>query len=96
MIISRAELDAVVSAQRAAKKKRLPDGSISVETVDSYEATGASSLTGLAATVAAQPFYRSSLVADLGRRISEGRYYVPADQIVERLLGRLEAEASPV
>jgi anti-sigma28 factor (negative regulator of flagellin synthesis) len=95
MIISRAEIESAVSAGRAqAKKKRLRVDSIAYDTVDSYEGTEATAgLAGMAAEVTANPFYRSSLVEDLGRRIAEGRYYVPADQIVEKLIGRLAAEA---
>jgi anti-sigma28 factor (negative regulator of flagellin synthesis) len=97
MIISRAEIESVVSAKRAqAKKKRLRVDSIAYDTIDSYEATRETSgLAGMAAEVTSNPFYRTSLVADLERRISEGRYYVPADQIVEKLIGRLAAEAIP-
>ena len=95
MIISRVE--SVASANRAqAKKKRPSVASISFDTVDSYEATvGTAGLSAMAQEVTANPFYRASLVADLGRRIAEGRYYVPAEQIVEKLLGRLMAEAIP-
>jgi anti-sigma28 factor (negative regulator of flagellin synthesis) len=95
MIISRAEIESVVWANRAqAKKKRLKVDSVAYDTVDSYESTEATAgLAGMAAEVASTPFYRPSLVADLERRIAEGRYYVPADQIVEKLLGRLVAEA---
>jgi len=95
MIISRAEIESAVSANRAeAKKKRLRVDSVAYDTIDSYEGTEATlGLAGMAAEVAASPFYRTSLVEDLERRISEGRYYVPADQIVEKLIGRLAAEA---
>jgi anti-sigma28 factor (negative regulator of flagellin synthesis) len=95
MIISRAEIESVAWAHRAqAKKKSTRVDSIAYDTVDSYEATGETAgLAAMAAEVTANPFYRTSLVADLGRRIAEGRYYVPADQIVEKLLGRLIAEA---
>jgi anti-sigma28 factor (negative regulator of flagellin synthesis) len=32
------------------------------------------------------------LVADLQRRIAEGRYHVPTERIVERLIGMLRAQ----
>jgi len=44
----------------------------------------------------AEPFYRTSLVNDLQHRISEGKYYVPTDQIVEKMIGRMVVEALPV
>jgi anti-sigma28 factor (negative regulator of flagellin synthesis) len=34
------------------------------------------------------------LVDDLQRRISEGRYYVPSEEIVDKLLGRLIVEVA--
>ena len=97
MIISRSEIESVVSAHRAqAKKKRPQVDSISYDTIDSYEATSETSgLAGMAHEVISNPFYRPSLVADLQRRIAEGRYYVSSDQIVEKLLGRLVAESIP-
>ena len=97
MIISQAEIESVVSAYRtSAKKKRLRVDSIAFDTADSYEGTGATAmLSAMSSEVLAEPFYRSALVADLRRRIAEGRYYVPADQIVEKLLGRLVATAIP-
>ena len=39
-----------------------------------------------AASVTAEPLYREALVNELARRVSEGTYSVPAEQIVEKLL----------
>jgi anti-sigma28 factor (negative regulator of flagellin synthesis) len=39
--------------------------------------------------------YREALVKDLQQRIAQGKYYVPSEQIVEKLLGRLVLEALP-
>jgi anti-sigma28 factor (negative regulator of flagellin synthesis) len=47
------------------------------------------SLTGFVQSVIAEPLYRPELVADLQRRIAEGRYYVPTEDIVDKMLGRL-------
>jgi anti-sigma28 factor (negative regulator of flagellin synthesis) len=47
----------------------------------------------MAASVAAEPMYREALVNDLQRRIAEGKYYVPSEAIVEKLLGRLVLES---
>ncbi len=41
------------------------------------------------ATYHSLPALRDTLVLDLRSRILAGRYFVPADQIVEKLLGRL-------
>jgi anti-sigma28 factor (negative regulator of flagellin synthesis) len=41
-----------------------------------------------------EPFYRPQLVDDLQRRISEGKYYVPSEDIVDKMLGRLMVEAA--
>lgn len=100
MYINRAEIDAAVSAYRTLRKRK-------VETTDStpveeasetdlYVTSGeAASLADLKALVLAQPLYREALVRELRRRVAEGKYYVPAEQIVERLLGRLVLEAMP-
>ncbi len=91
MIISRAEIQSVISAYRVSNKRK---GSVtSVSTVlglpDTFEAS--ETLRNLSEDMQ-QPYFRSDLVSDLQRRIAEGRYYVASDQIVEKLLGRLLAE----
>ena len=45
-------------------------------------------------TSSPEPFYRHALVEELGRQISEGRYFVPTHEIVEKMLGRLIVEAA--
>jgi anti-sigma28 factor (negative regulator of flagellin synthesis) len=55
----------------------------------------AAMLADLGTSIVEAPMYRESLVRDLQRRIAEGKYYVPAEQIVEKLLGRLVLEALP-
>jgi anti-sigma28 factor (negative regulator of flagellin synthesis) len=35
------------------------------------------------------------LVKDLQQRVSQGKYYVPSEMIVEKLLGRLVLELLP-
>ena len=92
MIISRAEIESVISAYKTVKRKSTV-ASVAFDTVDSFERSeAASSLVNLVATVAAEPFYRGGLVDELRHRISEGRYFVPTDEIVEKLLGRLIVE----
>ena len=91
MIISRAEVASAVSAYRAVKRKSPVVG---LGKADSFERSeAAASLSGLL-TSSPEPFYREGLVEELGRQISEGRYYVPTDQIVEKMLGRLIVEAA--
>jgi anti-sigma28 factor (negative regulator of flagellin synthesis) len=89
MIISRAEINSAISAYRQVKRKN----NVSTVAYDTFEASNvASSLLELVQAVTAEPFYRPELVEDLRRRIAEGRYFVPAEEIVEKLLGRLIAE----
>jgi anti-sigma28 factor (negative regulator of flagellin synthesis) len=99
MYINRAEIDAAVSAYRTLRKRKSQAASSvtfdSTET-ELYVGSGeAASLADLKAIVAGEPLYREALVNELRRRVSEGRYYVPAEQIVEKLLGRLVLEAMP-
>jgi anti-sigma28 factor (negative regulator of flagellin synthesis) len=97
MIISRAEIESAVSTVRTARKRRTESAlSVSFGESDAYVSSSeAVSLSDLAASVAEEPMYRDALVRDLQRRISEGKYYVPSEQIVEKLLGRLVLEALP-
>jgi anti-sigma28 factor (negative regulator of flagellin synthesis) len=99
MIISRAEIESAVSAYRTTRKKRAQAAqSVSYDTndADAYvSSTEAATLADLAASIVDEPLYRDALVRDLQRRIAEGKYYVPAEQVVEKLLGRLVLEALP-
>ena len=89
MIISRAEIASAVSAYKTVKRKPTA-GSVATDSFEKSEA--AASLSSLLTGASAQPFYRPDLVDDLRREISEGRYFVPTEQIVEKLLGRLIVE----
>ena len=96
MYINRAEIDAEVSAYRTSRKRKAaaPE-TVSFES-DTYVSSGeATSMADLAVNVTAEPLYREALVNELARRVSEGKYYVPAEAIVEKLLGRLVLEAMP-
>src|SRR5580693_5987783 len=98
MIISRAEIESAVSAYRTSRKKKAHAAqSVSFDTdppdVEYVSSSEASSFAEMAASVTAEPMYREALVRDLQRRISEGKYYVPSDAIVEKLLGRLVLES---
>jgi anti-sigma28 factor (negative regulator of flagellin synthesis) len=98
MIISRAEIESAVSAYRTSRKRKsqaAPSVSFDTEPVEYVSSTEALSFAEMAASVTAEPMYREALVKDLQRRVSEGKYYVPSEQIVERLLGRLVLEALP-
>ncbi len=100
MIISRAEIESAVFAYRTSRKRKVQaTQSVSYDThppdVDYVSSAEASSFAEMAAGVAADPMYRDALVNDLRRRIAEGKYYMPAEQIVEKLLGRLVLEALP-
>jgi anti-sigma28 factor (negative regulator of flagellin synthesis) len=101
MYINRAEIDAAVSAYRTSRTRKAQSPAPTAESAESSEADlyvsseEAASLADLKALVVARPLYREALVRELRRRVAEGRYYVPAEQIVERLLGRLVLEAMP-
>jgi anti-sigma28 factor (negative regulator of flagellin synthesis) len=97
MNISRAEIESAVSAYRTSRKRKAQAAqSVSFDTNPVEYVTSSEALTfaELASSVTAEPMYREALVNDLQRRISEGKYYVPAEQIVEKLLGRLVLEAA--
>jgi anti-sigma28 factor (negative regulator of flagellin synthesis) len=92
MIISRAEVASAISAYKTVKRKSGVTAT-AFDAADSFERSeAAGSLSSQITRAASEPFYRDALVDDLGRQISEGRYYVPSDQIVEKLLGRLIVE----
>jgi anti-sigma28 factor (negative regulator of flagellin synthesis) len=100
MIISRAEIESAVSAYRTSRKKKAAVAqSVSFDTappdVEYVSSSEASIFAELAASVTAEPMYRDALVKDLQQRIAQGKYYVPSEQIVEKLLGRLVLEALP-
>jgi anti-sigma28 factor (negative regulator of flagellin synthesis) len=89
MMISRAELASALSAYKTVKRKST-NGVTQLDTTDSFEPTdAASSLVSGWTAAAAEPFYRPDLVDRLRYQISEGRYFVPTEEIVDRLLGRL-------
>lgn len=97
MIISRVEIESAVAAYRAGIKRVSKSGGAQatseVSAADAYAPSDeANSLAALRETVIAQPYYRQRLVNELKRRIEEGKYYVPAEQIVEKMLGRLIVE----
>ncbi len=91
MIISRAEIQSAISAYKTVKSK--PTIASVAHDSDRFDRSEtAASLTALSHDLAAEPFYRPDRVADLQRRISEGRYFVPSEDIVDKLLGRLFVE----
>ena len=55
----------------------------------------AATFADLAASIIGEPMYREALVNDLQRRVAEGKYFVPSEHIVEKMLGRLMLEALP-
>jgi anti-sigma28 factor (negative regulator of flagellin synthesis) len=96
MIISRAEIRSALTAYRAVKRKNTV-ATVAFDTADSFERSAAAqSLAASLFSATAEPFYRPDLVDDLQRRISEGRYYVPSEDIVDKLLGRLIVEVAAV
>ncbi|HTW82764.1 MAG TPA: flagellar biosynthesis anti-sigma factor FlgM [Candidatus Sulfotelmatobacter sp.] len=94
MIISRAEIRSALTAYRAVKRKNTV-ATVAFDTADSFERSeAAQSLAASFFAATMEPFYRPELVSDLQRRIAEGKYYVPAEEIVDKLLGRLIVEAA--
>src|SRR5579872_5936223 len=99
MIITRAEIESAVAVYRASLRRIQRSGAVAqasdVEVVasDSFSPSDeAAMLTALREQVIAQPYYRQRLVNELKRRIEEGSYWVPAEEIVERMLRRLVVE----
>jgi anti-sigma28 factor (negative regulator of flagellin synthesis) len=89
MIISRAEIMSAISVYRTVKRKS-GISTVTVDTIDRYDGSEtAASLSVFVQSASAEPFYRPELVEDLQRRIAEGRYYVPTEDIVEKMIGRL-------
>jgi len=96
MIISRSEIESAVAAYRTAPKRKTRVGAVSNDTDRTELSEGSTALASFFSEVMAEPFYRTSLVNELQHRISEGKYYVPTDQIVEKMIGRMVVEALPV
>jgi anti-sigma28 factor (negative regulator of flagellin synthesis) len=94
MMISRAEIVSAVSAYKTVKRKSAVLASLTFDALDSFERSEAAAALGELFQASTDPFYRAELVEHLRRQIAEGRYYVPADAIVEKLLGRLIVEAA--
>lgn len=98
MIISRAEIESLISAYRTSavkRKGRVAAGAAVAPSSDVLElTTDPLNVSDLRESFASQPYYREAVVSDLQRRIAEGRYYVPTEQIVEKILGRLFADAA--
>jgi anti-sigma28 factor (negative regulator of flagellin synthesis) len=95
MIISRAEIESAVAAYRTSTKRKSRIGAVAYDADRTEISEGSTALASFFSEVLAEPFYRTSLVNELQHRISEGRYYVPTDEIVEKMIGRLVAEALP-
>ena len=94
MMISRAEIVSAVSAYKTVKRKSAVVASLTFDALDSFERSEAAAALGELFQASTDPFYRAELVEHLRRQIAEGHYYVPADAIVEKLLGRLIVEAA--
>ena len=93
MIISRAEIASALSAFKTVKRKSTAANS-PLEATDSFERSDAASSLRTFQSAATEPFYRPDLVGRLQHQISEGRYFVPTEEIVEKLLGRLLVAAA--
>jgi anti-sigma28 factor (negative regulator of flagellin synthesis) len=91
MIISRAEVRSAVSAYGKVKRKSSLTASSESDRLEA--SSEGASLSALVTATMQEPFYRQDVVEDLGRRISEGRYFVPAEEIVDKMLGRLLVES---
>ena len=92
MIISRAEIQSVISAYKTVKRKTVATVAHDSDRFDRSDM--AASLNALAQSLSADPYYRTELVEKLQRQISTGQYHVPSEDIVDKLLGRLIVEAA--
>jgi anti-sigma28 factor (negative regulator of flagellin synthesis) len=89
MIISRAEIASAINAYRTVKRKSSVS-TVAFDTSDRYDGSEtALSLSGIVQIATTEPFYRGELVQELQQRIAEGRYFVPTEDIVEKMVGRL-------
>ena len=93
MIISRAEIASALSAYKTVKRKSA-NSMAPLDAADSFERSDAASSLGAFQSAATEPFYRPDLVDRLRYQINEGRYFVPTEEIVEKLLGRLLVAAA--
>jgi anti-sigma28 factor (negative regulator of flagellin synthesis) len=97
MMISRAEIESAVAVYRASLRRvsrtaSTPEVTEAAATDSFSPSEEASTLNALRDQVIEKPYYRERLVNKLKRRIEEGNYYVPTEQIVEKMLGRLIVE----
>ena len=93
MRISQAEIDSVISVYRT---RAVAATRGAVDASDAFSISkDALLMSRVRASYERLPDVREDRVRELRRRISEGKYYVPTDLIVEKILGRLVSEAVP-
>ena len=90
MIISEAELKKVITAYRAEETR------VGEQAEQASSAVAFEELAHARTLYEVLPPYRFRRVNELRRRIYEGRYFVPSDRIVEKILGRLMVDAIAV
>ncbi|BDE06264.1 hypothetical protein WPS_15400 [Vulcanimicrobium alpinum] len=93
MIISRAQILCVVAAYKL-RKQSVSSSALRFETPDSLKRLETAKAFGGLSDEAREAFYRQDVVDTLHHKIADGRYFVPTEEIVEKMLGRLIVEAA--
>ncbi|HVA38758.1 MAG TPA: flagellar biosynthesis anti-sigma factor FlgM [Candidatus Dormibacteraeota bacterium] len=91
MKISATELQSVIAVYRAGGLAR-SGGSAAVLDAAEISYSGAA-LSAIRLAYDRLPDVREERVRDLRRRVREGKYYVPTEEIVEKILGRLTVDS---
>lgn len=92
MRISQTEIDSVINVYRT----RAVAATRGASEADAFSISkDALLMSKVRASYERLPDVREDRVRELRRRIAEGKYYVPTDMIVEKILGRLFSETVP-
>ena len=90
MRISQTEIDSVIAVYRTRAVAATRGGAATLDAVDI--STDALVMGKVRSAYERLPDVREERVRELRRRIHEGKYYVPTDLIVEKILGRLATD----
>jgi len=90
MRISATELQSVIQVYKTGGLARWRGGASVIDAAEiSYDGAA---LLAIRKAYDRLPDVREERVRELRRRVREGKYYIPTEQIVEKILGRLTAD----
>jgi len=96
MRISQTEIDSVIAVYRT-RAVAATRGASGLDPSDAVDISRDALLMGKVRSAYERlPDVREERVRELRRRIQEGKYYVPTDMLVEKLLGRLTSDVIAV